>query len=38
MYKIDLQSQHGDEYLKFLADDSKCPTIGSGDMFLLKHF
>lgn len=26
MYKIDLQSKHGDEYFKIIADGSKCPT------------
>ncbi|KAL4120319.1 hypothetical protein QTP88_013035 [Uroleucon formosanum] len=26
MYKIDLQSKHGDEYFKIIADSSKCPT------------
>jgi len=26
MYKIDLQSKHGDKYFKIIADGSKCPT------------
>jgi hypothetical protein len=26
MYKINLQSKHGDEYFKIIADGSKCPT------------